>query len=533
MTATAHHTDPSSPASATQRIISGIDLIDSGAGGLFPNKIYLIKGGLGIGKTIAGLQYLARGLQLDEPGVLITDQNPESVLDQADSIGFHMRDAVKRGQLMILNPSGRYFELVESPADVMAITEELTDYIREVGAKRLVIDPVFSLVSMMYSTHFALSVTQSLINALEELPVTTILIAGDEMNPETKPLIRMIEQNAFGVVTLSADQETGGRIMRLSKMRFASVDHLAAHYRIADGRGLINYRGEGEKVDDVNALWSDRDVNRSVILLGASPDTIGKVREALGETYTVDAETDLEEGIERVRNEKPGLALITPTRATSALQAIAELARTSQSAIAFLSPARNRAVDSILYLRAGADDFITEPFSGPELKARVEALVRRSGRRLLGPADDLVDLDTLHTTAEPSTDAANVFENGNDKLSWSDSFRERLERNVDIVSRFGMSFALYWIRAEEADGALSRSLAELCRQEDILCHNRDGEFVALLTGADREGVHGFETRLDEKLGEELTGADRGFAIYEPGQPAGVFIDRALQDSTGH
>lgn len=533
MTATAQHTEPNPPPNQPQRIISGIDLIDSGAGGLFPHKIYLVKGSLGIGKSIFGLQYLARGLQLDEPGVLITDQNPESVLDQADSIGFRMRDAVKRGQLMILNPSGRYFELVESPADVMAITEELTDYIREVGAKRLVIDPIFSLVSMMYSTHFALSVTQSLINSLEELPVTTILVAGDEMNPETKPLIRMIEQNAFGVVTLSADQETGGRIMRLSKMRFASVDHLAAHYRIADGRGLINYRGEGEKVDDVATLWSDRDVDRSVMLLGASPDTIAKVREALGDAYTIDAEADLEQGIERVKEEKPGLALITPSRSTSALQAIAELARTSQSAIAFLSPARNRAVDSVLYLRAGADDFITEPFSGPELKARVEALVRRSGRRLLGPADDLVDLDTLQTTAEPMADTKSVFENGGGALSWSESFRERLERNVDIVSRFGMNFALYWIRADEADGGLSRSLAELCRQEDILCHNRDGEFVALLTGADRDGVKGFETRLDDKLGNELAGVDRGYAIYEPGQTPGVFIDRALQEGTGH
>lgn len=531
MSATAHENQAPpdrSESTGAHRIISGIDLIDSGAGGLYPHKIYLVKGDLGVGKSVFGLQYLARGLQLEEPGVLITDQNPESVLDQAESIGFRMRDAVHRGQLMILNPSKRYFELVESPADVMAITDELIDYIREVGARRLVIDPIFSLVSMMYSTHFALSVTQSLMNALEELPVTTILIAGDESNPEIKPLIRMIEQNAFGVVSLSPDPQTGGRIMRLSKMRFASVDHMAAHYRIIDGRGLINYRGEGEKVENVSQLWSDDEVNRSVMILGASPETILKVREALGDDYTVDAEVDLEQGIERVKSEKPGLALITPGRSTSALQAIHELARQSPSAVAFLSPARNRAADSVLYLRAGADDFITEPFSGAELKARVEALVRRSGRRLRGSDESLVDLDTLHTSDQPTLDTGNVFDRNGERLRWSESFRERLERNVEIVSKFGMNFALYWIRAEEADGDLSRSLAQLCRQEDILCHNRDGEFVALLTGADQEGVKGFEARLDEKLGREMEQVDRGYAIYQEGQPAASFIDRALQ-----
>src|SRR5687768_7956204 len=44
------------------RLISGIDLIDFSVGGLLPNKVYLVKGEIGVGKTIAGLQFLARGL---------------------------------------------------------------------------------------------------------------------------------------------------------------------------------------------------------------------------------------------------------------------------------------------------------------------------------------------------------------------------------------------------------------------------------------------------------------------------------------
>jgi len=202
-----------------ERMISGIDLLDYGAGGLMPHKVYLVKGGTGVGKSLLGLQYLTRGLELQEPGVLITDQKPENVLAQAHSIGFAIEESVRRGQLAILNPSSRYFELVESPADVMAIVEELGDYIKKIGARRLVIDPVYTLINTSYSSHFALSITQSLINALEDLPVTTLLIASHDNDAEMNPITRQIEQNAFGVIDLSHDQATGGRMMRLSKLR--------------------------------------------------------------------------------------------------------------------------------------------------------------------------------------------------------------------------------------------------------------------------------------------------------------------------
>src|ERR1041385_5599568 len=151
-------------ANTADRMISGIDPLDYGAGGLMPHKVYVIKGGAGVGKSILGMQYLTRGLELQEPGVLITDQKPANVLAQANALCFKIEDAVKREQLAILNPSQRYFELVESPADVMAIVEELGDYIKKIGARRLVIDPVYTLINTSYSAHFALSITQSLID---------------------------------------------------------------------------------------------------------------------------------------------------------------------------------------------------------------------------------------------------------------------------------------------------------------------------------------------------------------------------------
>jgi KaiC/GvpD/RAD55 family RecA-like ATPase/DNA-binding response OmpR family regulator len=521
------------------RIISGIDLLDYGAGGLLPHKVYLVRGGSGVGKSLLGLQYLTRGLELQEPGILITDQKPENVLAQARSIGFAIEESVRRGQLAILNPSNRYFDLVESPADVMAIVEELGDFIKKHGARRLVVDPIFTLINTSYSSHFALTITQSLINALEDLPVTTLLVASDENSPEHNPIVRQLEQNAFGVIDLSHDQATNGRMMRLSKLRYASNDNLAAHYRILNGRGLINYRGDGEQVSDVTKPWEETGtVSRTVLILGATPETIRRVKEALGTDYKVEAESDLKAGVDRAKREKPGLILVTPSRSVAAVGTILDLAQNASSSIAFLSPNSNRQADKVLYLRAGADDFITEPFTPAELRARVDALIRRSGRRL-----NLRDSNIGSITPEEMSSLMNtgdsapqrkgpVMQANGEQLALDPDFSERLQRNVDTVSKLDQPFALYWIKANDDDQELNRSLAQLCRQEDIVCQNRGGEFVAILTGADQSGVKGFENRINEKLGDRLDAhrVRRGFSLHNPGEPTEGLAQRALSSN---
>ncbi|HEV8661509.1 MAG TPA: hypothetical protein VGS96_23160, partial [Thermoanaerobaculia bacterium] len=292
-----------------------------------------------------------------------------------------------------------------------------------------------------------------------------------------------------------------------------------------NGRGIMNYRGEGEQVVDVTKPWEETgQISRKVLIIGAQPETIRRVKESLGNSYDVQAESDLKNGVERARREKPGLVMLTPSRSAGAVSAILDLAQNSSSSIAFLSPAGNRQSDKVLYLRAGADDFITEPFTPAELRARVDALVRRSGRRL-----NIRDSGIASITAEelsslgeeaPQTQIRSVITAASeDQVVFDPEFNERLKRNIATVSKFDTPFALYWIKSSEEDPELSQSLAKLCRQEDILCHNRNGEFVALLTGTDQNGVKGFENRLRDKLGRRFGSkkVTSGYKLYGAGE----------------
>mgnify|MGYP003351855212 CR=1 FL=1 len=56
--------------------------------------------------------------------------------------------------------------------------------------------------------------------------------------------------------------------------------------------------------------------------------------------------------------------------------------------IVFLS-ARSAESDKVLGFKLGADDYVTKPFSFMELKARVEAMIRRSSRRAARPQGGL------------------------------------------------------------------------------------------------------------------------------------------------
>ena len=60
----------------------------------------------------------------------------------------------------------------------------------------------------------------------------------------------------------------------------------------------------------------------------------------------------------------------------------------SQTPIIMLT-ARGEEIDKLLGLEIGADDYVTKPFSPRELAARVKTVLKRSGQRTSGEADQL------------------------------------------------------------------------------------------------------------------------------------------------
>ncbi len=84
-----------------------------------------------------------------------------------------------------------------------------------------------------------------------------------------------------------------------------------------------------------------------------------------------------EDAIEKLRTERFDLILLDSNMpGMGGLAACREIRRTSEAAIIMLT-VRNDEQHKIAALDAGADDYVTKPFSTPELMARIRAALRR------------------------------------------------------------------------------------------------------------------------------------------------------------
>lgn len=96
-----------------------------------------------------------------------------------------------------------------------------------------------------------------------------------------------------------------------------------------------------------------------------------------GAGYEVDDAKTGEESLEKVREFHPDLVLLDFNMpGTGGLAACRAIRAHSGAAIIMLT-VRNAESDKVEALDAGADDFVTKPFSTPELLARIRAALRR------------------------------------------------------------------------------------------------------------------------------------------------------------
>jgi two-component system KDP operon response regulator KdpE len=93
--------------------------------------------------------------------------------------------------------------------------------------------------------------------------------------------------------------------------------------------------------------------------------------------YEVDDAKTGEEGLEKVREFRPDLVLLDINMpGMGGLEACRAFRADPNIAIIMLT-VRNSEADKVQALDAGADDFVTKPFSTPELLARIRAALRR------------------------------------------------------------------------------------------------------------------------------------------------------------
>lgn len=191
------------------------------------NNSVLAIGGPGSGKSIFGMQYIYNGAALyDEPGVYVTlEENPDKIRRNMRSFGWDIEALEDQGKIAMVDAvSYRVSDDVDAEAlekglDVENMITNLEGLIREMGAKRLVIDSLAVMGMYAKSDFEKRTKLIRLSNFLSMLDVTSVIITEaktaeigvTEFPPETF----MFD----GVIILRFDTDSQERKIAIRKMR--------------------------------------------------------------------------------------------------------------------------------------------------------------------------------------------------------------------------------------------------------------------------------------------------------------------------
>ncbi|MBI4348305.1 MAG: response regulator [Elusimicrobia bacterium] len=121
---------------------------------------------------------------------------------------------------------------------------------------------------------------------------------------------------------------------------------------------------------------------KTILMVDDEADLLSTVQPMLeAEGYRVETAKDGEEALRRIAARRPDLLLLDLEMPGIGGRQVCELLRGADATrwlpILVLT-GRSDASEEIRCLEHGADDFVAKPFDGDELRARIQALLRRS-----------------------------------------------------------------------------------------------------------------------------------------------------------
>lgn len=156
--------------------IPGLELVTYG--GLPRERLTLVAGTAGSGKTVFLCQFLAGGIAADEPGVFVTfEERPDGIRRNMRSFGWDIRGWEDDGKWMFVDASPRQVDTVFSgdDFDLTPLLRRITHAIERVGARRVAIDSIGSLVSQFDTVAPARRALFRLAEALERAGATAVI----------------------------------------------------------------------------------------------------------------------------------------------------------------------------------------------------------------------------------------------------------------------------------------------------------------------------------------------------------------------
>jgi KaiC/GvpD/RAD55 family RecA-like ATPase len=224
-----------------ERVKTGILGLDEILGGGIPkNQLFLVTGTSGTGKTIICSQFLYNGAKkYNEPGVYLSFEEPsETIKENMRSFGWDIGELERQGKFAFI----KY-----DPFRIDDVFSILDSTIREIGAKRVVVDSISALGLHVKDDSELRRMIYNLSITLRKLNCTSLIVS--EIVHGTEPRL-----SRYGVEEFVADsvlvlyyeriESVWNRAIQVWKLRGSSHSEHMHPYIIDPQKGVIVSSGE-------------------------------------------------------------------------------------------------------------------------------------------------------------------------------------------------------------------------------------------------------------------------------------------------
>ncbi len=231
--------------SGVERIASGIDGFDRVSGGGVPReRLTLVAGTAGSGKTLFGVQFLAAGVEQGEPGVFVTfEERPADIARNVASFGWDVPAWERDGLWAAVDASPRFEDetIVAGEYDLSSLVVRVQHAVRRIGAKRMAIDSTGSLIEQLGEARAARRAIFQIASELSRLGVTAVMTAerSDDYGPISRYGFEEFVADNVVILRNALDGEKRRRTVEVLKLRGGA--HLRGEhlFTIVGDRGIV------------------------------------------------------------------------------------------------------------------------------------------------------------------------------------------------------------------------------------------------------------------------------------------------------